>query len=125
MKERKVLFVDDDVSILKLLKNVFEKRGYKVDTAENAEDTLSILKNEEYPVMFFDIVMPGMNGIDLLKKVIKIYPNSFIYAVTGYPTQFEREGCLAVGFTDYFAKPLDLEKLLKAAEDGFSESADG
>ena len=125
LKERKVLFVDDDVSILKLLKNVFEKRGYKVDTAENAEDALSILKNEEYPVMFFDIVMPGMNGIDLLKKVIKIYPNSFIYAVTGYPTQFEREGCLAVGFTDYFAKPLDLEELLKAAEDGFSESADG
>ena len=125
LKERKVLFVDDEVSILKLLKKTFEKRGYEVDTAENAEDALSILKNEEYPVMFFDIVMPGMNGIDLLKKVIKIYPNSFIYAVTGYPTQFEREGCLAVGFTDYFAKPLDLEKILKAAEDGFRKSADG
>ena len=122
MKKRKILIVDDEVSILKLYKKTFEKRGYEVDTAETAEDALSILKNEEYPVMFFDIVLPGMNGIDLLKEVIKIYPDSFIYAVTGYPTQFEREGCLAVGFTDYFVKPVDLEKLLKAAEDGLRKA---
>ena len=121
MKKRKILLVDDEVSILELYKEAFEQRGYEVDTAETAEDALSILKNEEYPVMFFDIVLPGMNGIDLLKEVIKIYPDSFIYAVTGYPTQFEREGCLAVGFTDYFAKPVALELLLKAAEDGFRE----
>lgn len=123
MKKRKVLFVDDEVSILKLFKSAFEKRGYEVNTAETAEEALRILKKERYLVMFFDIILPGMNGIDLFKEVIKIYPDSIIYAITDHPTQFERQGCLAVGFTDYIAKPVDLEELLKAAEDAFREGA--
>ena len=119
MKKRKVLFVDDEVSILKLFKSAFEKRGYEVNTAETAEEALRILKKEKCLVMFFDIMLPGMNGIDLFKEVIKMYPDSIIYAITDHPTQFEREGCLAVGFKDYIAKPLNLEELLKAAEDSF------
>ena len=112
--------MDDEVTFLMVCQEAFEKEGYEVDTAETAEEALGILRGEEYLVMFFDIVLPGMNGIDLLREVIKIYPDSFIYAMTGYPTKFEREGCLAVGFKDYFVKPVSLEALLKAAENAFN-----
>ena len=71
--------------------------------------------------MFFDIKMPGMNGIDLFKEVKKIYPKSLVYVMTGHPSEFEQEGCLALGFKDYFVKPLLFETLLEAAEKGFRE----
>ena len=125
MKKRKILIVDDEVAFLVMLERFFEElEGYEVDTAENAEEALRLIKEQEYPVMFFDIKMPGMNGIDLFKEVKKIYTDPLVYVMTGYPSQFEQEGCLAMGFKDYFVKPLLFETLLEAAEKGFRELAD-
>ncbi len=120
MPEKKVLFVDDEISLLEMYRTAFEKKGYKVRTAENAEEALALLKAEAFPVMFFDIMMPGMNGIDLFKEVIKIYPDAVVYVVTGHPTVFEQDGCLALGIKGYFAKPASLPKLYMAAEGAFA-----
>ena len=119
MKKRKILIVDDEVAFLVMLEQSFELEGYEVDTAENAEEALRLIKEQEYPVMFFDIKMPGMNGIDLFKEVKKIYTDPLVYVMTGYPSQFEQEGCLAMGFRDYFVKPLLFERSWKRLRRGF------
>lgn len=119
MKEKKMLVVDDEKSIRKLLRKNFEEKGYVVLSAENAEEAIGILKDERIQVMFLDLNLPGISGVELCKEIRKHDLETAIYAITGLSSLFEVEDCLNSGFDDYFEKPLDLELLLKAAEDGF------
>ena len=115
--QKRILFVDDDRSLLTIYERAFVENDYLVSTAESAHEALGKLSTEKYLVMFFDLKMPEMNGIELCKEVLTLYPDSIIYAITGYPTQFEREGCLAIGFKGYFSKPVDIDDLSEVVEE--------
>lgn len=118
--EKKVLVVEDDASVREGLEKGFAKKGYAVLSAESAEQALEILKQEDIRVMFLDIKLPGMNGVDLCKKIRADKPNAMIHAMTGYTSLFEAGECLNAGFcSDYFVKPVDIELLCKAAKDAF------
>jgi DNA-binding NtrC family response regulator len=125
MTEKKVLFVDNEEAILKLYRRHFEKRGYTVRTAGSGEAALALLRAEAIPVMFFDIMMPEMNGIDLFKKAIRLQPEARIYALTGFPTQFEHQGCLHLGFKGYFIKPVEMDDLVEAARTAYEAPKGG
>jgi DNA-binding response OmpR family regulator len=117
--EKKILVVDDDISILDMLNEVFTSAGYTVLTAENAEDALKILTNETVMVMFLDIRLPGMSGVELCKKIRIEDKISIIHAFTGYSSLTGLLECRGVGFDDFFIKPARLDVLLKAAQDSF------
>ena len=119
MSDKKILIVDDELPILGLLEQTFSRAGYRVSAARNGKDALALLQNEKIHVMFFDLNMPEMNGIELCRNVKKNVPLSIIYAVTGYASLFELTDCREVGFEDYFKKPVDLKTLVKAADDAF------
>jgi len=121
MENKKILIVDDEPSILRLLSQLFTKAGYDVSTAENAQDALKIIEESNIMVMFFDLNMPVMNGMELCKKVKSIKPMSIIYAITGYASLFQLSECLDVGFEDYFKKPVNVSTLLKTAESAFEK----
>ena len=121
MNEKKILVIDDEESIRNLIKKAFSEKDYVVHTAENAEEALEILKNEEFKVMFFDLNLPGMSGLDLCKKIRKKFPKASIFAVTGYASLFELADCRKAGFDDYFTKPIDFERLFKATEYAFEK----
>ncbi len=121
MKDKKILVVDDEVTILMLFSETFEQKGYEAVTAQNAEEALEILKKEEFKVMFLDLKLPGMNGVELCKVIRKDSPESSIYAITGYPDKFEFRGCMEAGFNGYFAKPLNMEVLIETARQAFGE----
>jgi len=121
MENKKILIVDDEPPILRLLSQLFTKAGYDVSTAENAQDALKIIEAGNIMVMFFDLNMPVMNGIELCKKVKSRKPMSIIYAITGYASLFELSECLDVGFEDYFKKPVNISTLLKTAESAFEK----
>ncbi|MFH2091945.1 MAG: response regulator [Pseudomonadota bacterium] len=121
MSEKKILLVDDEKAILNLLSQVFSKAGYMVLTAESAEQALEIVENENVSVSFFDLNLPGMNGIDLCRAVKKQRPMSIMYAITGYASIFELAECREAGFEDYFKKPVNIKTLLKTAEDAFEK----
>ncbi len=118
---KRILVVDDEEAILSLLKQTFSMAGYEVLTALSAEDAVELLKVEKVNVMFFDLNLPGMDGIDLCRKVKDEMPMSIIYAVTGYATLFELAECRAAGFEDYFKKPVNISTLLKKAESAFEK----
>jgi len=115
--QKRILIVDDERPLLRFYERAFVKKGYLVSTAESAHEALEKLSTEKYLVMFFDLKMPEMNGIELCKEVLILYPDSLIYAITGYPTEFEREGCLEIGFKGYFPKPLNMEDLSEVVEE--------
>ena len=119
--EKKILVVDDQKSILKLFKSTFEMKGYMVATAESGEEALGILKEEEIRVMFLDLKMPGMNGLDLCREIRKTHAEARIFAVTGHPSLFQHSNCLAAGFDLYFTKPMNLELLVDTARDAFAD----
>ena len=114
--DRKLLIVDDEEWILKLYRKAFEKKGYIVTTAEGGETALNILKEEEIQVMFLDLNMPGMDGLDLCREIRKTDTGARIFAVTGHPTKFEFSECRNAGFDGYFTKPMNLNILLETAQ---------
>ena len=121
MNEKKILIVDDEVSILNLLKLTFTRAGYEVSTAESAEDALELLDNETIHVMFFDLNLPNMDGVELCRRVKHNMPMAIIYAITGYASLFHLAECLEAGFEDYFKKPINIATLLKMAESAFTK----
>jgi CheY-like chemotaxis protein len=121
MTDKKILVVDDEEVIINLLTRAFERAGYTVRSAQSAEDALELLQHEEINIMFFDLNLPGMDGIELCKEVKKNIPMSLIYAVTGYASQFELMDCRDAGFEDYFKKPMNMKTLIKTAADSFEK----
>ena len=119
--EKKILVVDDDDALRNLFAQVFKEDGYSVWSAESAEQALEILEEEDIPVMFLDLQLPGITGEQLCCKIRKNNPIAIISAVTGYASRFELALCRDAGFDDYFTKPVDLKTLLATAAGAFEK----
>jgi DNA-binding response OmpR family regulator len=119
VNEKKILVVDDEVLITDMLKTALGSTGYTVLTAGSAEEALEILKRESIMVMFLDLNLPGMNGLDLCKKIRKKNTIGVIFAMTGYSNFYGLLDCRTVGFDDFFIKPFKLDVLLKSVQEAF------
>jgi DNA-binding response OmpR family regulator len=119
MSDKKILVVDDEKAIISLLKQAFSRAGFEVRPAESAEEALKVLEQEDIAVMFLDLNLPGMNGMDLCRRIKKDKPMAIVFAVTGYASLFELADCREAGFDDYFKKPVDMKSLVRAANEAF------
>jgi DNA-binding response OmpR family regulator len=119
MLENKILVVDDEIMICHLYTEFFTDSGYVVKTAGSGEEALQILADERYWVMFLDLNLPGMSGVDLCRRIKTDWPMAIHYATTGYASWFELADCRDAGFEDYFIKPVPLTDLLNAARIAF------
>jgi CheY-like chemotaxis protein len=93
---RKVLVVDDDPVVGKSFNRVLTNKGYVVINAQNAAEALEKLREEEYDVVYTDIKMPGMDGIELAERVKAKRPWTPVVIVTGYGTTANEERARAV-----------------------------
>jgi DNA-binding response OmpR family regulator len=121
MGEKKILLVDDEIQILQMLQEALGLRDYPVITAESAETALEILAKESIMVMFLDLNLPGMSGIDLCRRIRRDNQIAVIHALTGYSNIYGLLECRGAGFDDFFIKPVSLKTLFKAAEDAFEK----
>lgn len=121
MAEREILAVDDEPMICDLYRKGFERAGYSVRTAESAEAALALQQAAPSLLLFSDLKLPGMNGVDLCRRFRKDWPFAICYAVTGYASLFELSECRDAGFEDYFVKPVNLAHLLKAADQAWEK----
>ena len=119
MINKTIFVVDDEPTIRELFKKGFSNAGYDVVTAESAEETLEIVKETPFWVFFLDLNLPGMNGVELGKRLHDEYPMAVLIAVTGFASLFDLTECRAAGFDDYFIKPANLKDLVKAADYAF------
>lgn len=121
MEEKRVLVVDDEEQIRDVLKEAFTMQGYEVATAESGEEALKIMRQNPCWVLFLDLNMPGMNGIELCREIRKNWPMAVLFAVTGYVSLFELTDCRDAGFEDYFTKPVSFANLFAAADHAFAK----
>jgi len=122
MKEKAILVVDDEGAILDIFDQVFDGTGFRVVRADCAETALEILEEKRIDVMFLDLHLPQMNGIELCRIVKSKFPHSVVYAMTGYSNLYEVAACHAAGFDDYFEKPVGIQMLREAAEKAFART---
>jgi CheY-like chemotaxis protein len=123
MAKDRILVVDDEAPIRSMMTLAFTRAGYEVQVAESAEEALDLIKSYKYLVFFLDLNLPGMNGIELCRRIRKDNPLAIVYAVTGFATTFEVFECRAAGFEDYFTKPVEMKTLVQAAEHAFQKLA--
>ena len=116
---KKILLVDDEPKILQLLEKAFSKKGYQAFCASSGSEAIDIQRDKNIQVMFLDLNMPEMTGLELCSTIRKHNPMAFIYAMTGYASLFELSDCRDAGFTDYFIKPIDLSLFIAKTEDAF------
>jgi DNA-binding response OmpR family regulator len=116
---KKILVVDDEMTVRDLLEDAFGIEGYDVRLAEGAETAFEILKEEDIEVIFLDLKLFGMNGIELCKQIKKDNPITIIFAMTGWAALYDIEECREAGFDDFFTKPVETDMLLKAVDGAF------
>lgn len=121
---RKVLVVDDDPVVGKSFNRVLSRdKGYVVITAQNAAEALERLREQEYDVVFTDIKMPGMDGVELTERVKASRPWTPVVIITGYGTTANEQRAKAVGVSDFMRKPLSPEMIEESAQHALQPSA--
>lgn len=108
-----LLIVDDEVEICEFLKSFFEDRNYKVAVANNGAQALDQVALCHPAVVLLDIQMPGMDGLQTLKKIKELFPKVKVIMVTAVETQEKIEEAMRTGADNYITKPLSLEYLEK------------
>lgn len=102
----RVLVVDDDQVIGKSIDRVLSGKGYAVITAENGEAALRRIKDADYDVVFTDIKMPGMNGLEVAERIKASQPWLPVVIITGYGTDANEMRASAAGVSGFLRKPL-------------------
>ena len=123
MEKKKILIVDDEKDILETLKQILERKGYDVDTAETGKEALEKSKNELYNLALLDIVLPDIEGTELLTKLHGIMPRMMKIMVTGSPSLQHAVKSLNLGADAYILKPVNPKELLKTIEEKLREQS--
>jgi DNA-binding NtrC family response regulator len=109
--KKSILIVDDDKSTCRSIANALSN-DYKIHTAFNGHEALNILdRNKEIQIILTDIVMPGMNGLELLEKIHLMNHHRKVIMISGYTELESTIEAKNLGAHDYLMKPVDLNKL--------------
>ena len=110
-KKISILIVDDEDSVRDSLYNWFIEDGYRVECAENAKKALLILESEAFDIILADIKMPGMDGLEMLRRIKVIKSDAIVIVMTAFATVDTAVQALKDGAFDYVTKPFDPDDL--------------
>ncbi len=108
----KILIIDDERSIRNSLKEILADEGYDVDVAENGAQGCAMVDKEKYSVIFCDIKMPEMDGMEVLDKFTEMGVDSAVVMISGHGDIDTAVECIKKGAFDFIQKPLDLNRIL-------------
>lgn len=112
----KILIVDDEKNVLTSFKKILAQDGHEIFTASNAEDGLSIFRNNAIDLLIMDIRMPGMSGLDAFSKFKEIEPKTPIIIMTAYGTTETAIETMGLGAYDYVIKPFEIPQMKEMIE---------
>ncbi|MBI3893800.1 MAG: sigma-54-dependent Fis family transcriptional regulator [Candidatus Wallbacteria bacterium] len=111
MDEISILIVDDEFSVRDSLVQWFRKDGHKVEAAENAVEALNRLQERRFDVVFLDIKMPGMDGMEVQERIHQIDPGISVIMITAFASVETAVRAMKQGAFDYVTKPIDPDEL--------------
>jgi two-component system nitrogen regulation response regulator GlnG len=116
-----ILIIDDEAPLRKTLARIFQQSGFEVTTAENAEQGLDFLKTTTFDLVFTDLRMPGIQGLEMLKRIHADHPSLPVVLFTAQPDVNSAVEALRHGATDYLLKPLKPEVIITRAKSILAE----
>lgn len=111
-KKLRILVVDDDKEVCKLFKRMLREGKHRVITASNGEEAINIIAQEPFDVVFLDVVMPGMDGLEAFEAIKEINPEAIVIMMSGFPVEDEIREAMNLGATDHIKKPFDVNEVL-------------
>ncbi|MEW6509086.1 MAG: bifunctional response regulator/alkaline phosphatase family protein [Bacteroidota bacterium] len=106
MKRNKILWVDDEIELLRSHIIFLNEKGYDVDTVTNGEDAISQVKNKSFDLIFLDEMMPGLGGIETLAQIKEIQPNIPVVMITKSEEESLMHDAIGSKISDYLIKPV-------------------
>jgi DNA-binding NtrC family response regulator len=126
--KRKIMIVDDEDTVCRSIKKALARDEYDIDVALSGEDALKMEKQKSYDVIIVDLMMPGINGMELLKSLKSVSPAVQVVMITGYPTMKNTLQAMQIGAFDFLPKPFlphDLRNLVARALDARDKAIGG
>jgi two-component system, NtrC family, response regulator HydG len=121
MDKNRILIIEDDKRLREILKKILDRKGFRVDLATNGSDGIAKIKQDFYDVALTDLKMPGIDGIEVLRAIKRISPETYVIIMTAYGTIDSAVEAMRNGAFDYVTKPFKTEEisivLEKASED--------
>jgi len=114
MRPGKILVVDDEPEVRMATRDFLTGKGYEVSVAEGGREALRLLAASPADVVLLDLAMPGMDGMETLKRIISAHPNMPVIVVTANAEIEITSKVLQLGAADYVPKPFDLDYLDQA-----------
>jgi len=108
-----ILLVDDEEEFVLMLASYIRSHGFEVETALDASQALPLIDENTFDLIITDINLPGMNGIELIKKSREKKTGIPAIVITAYPAQWSQEEACKIGVLEYMVKPLDPEELIR------------
>lgn len=120
---KRLLIVEDEETLCQSLKRVLEREGHTVDTLSNAESAHESFKEGFYDVIITDIILPGMTGIELLKRIKEKLPEQIVVIMTAYASLETAVEALRYGAYDYVVKPVMHEEIKQIVKNALMQMA--
>ncbi|MFZ4859730.1 MAG: response regulator [Desulfuromonadaceae bacterium] len=108
----KLLVVEDDATSALMMSRLLVLHGSRVEIAVNGSDGLQKFKEHHHPIIITDINMPVMNGFELVSRIKELEPDAHVIATSANRETDSLITAIELGFSDYFLKPIEMEKLL-------------
>jgi DNA-binding response OmpR family regulator len=121
MKKLKLLLVDDEKEFVETLADRLKMRDLDAAVVHDGEQALSAVEQEEPDVIVLDLKMPGIDGIEVLRRVRSAYPNVQVSILTGHGSKKDEDAARTLGAYDYLKKPVDLDTLVPRIKDAFKQ----
>ncbi len=116
-----ILIVDDEPDLRMTLAAILQKAGHSVTAVEDADAALRALESGPFDLVFLDLQMPGMGGLDLLTEMCRMRPDTAVLILTGHATLQSSIEAMRLGARDYFLKPIDPPQILARVHEILAE----
>jgi len=117
MQNLRILLVDDEEEFVTTLAERLELRGLQARAATNGEDALQMIETDPPRVVILDVMMPGLGGLEVLKRIKARHPQISVILLTGRGSTKEGIEGMQLGAFDYLMKPINIEELIKKMQE--------